>query len=199
MRVYVEGGGNRTLKRQLRRGMSLFFERAGLKGCMPRVVFCGDRNAAYDDFCTALMRARENEFTVLLVDSEEPVTNSAGSWSHLRSRDRWVRPIGATDDQAHLMVQCMEAWFLADRSMLAAYYGPEFNAKALPSREDVENIPKTEVLSGLAAATRRSSKGEYSKGNHSSDILSMLDPARVKSFSPSADRLFNTLLSKAGT
>ena len=31
--------------------------------------------------------------------------------------------MGATDEQAHLMVQCMEAWFLADRETLAAVFG----------------------------------------------------------------------------
>lgn len=148
MRVYFEGGGNRTLKRELRRGLSLFFERAGLKGRMPRVVCCGGRDAAYGDFRTALTRASDNEFIVLLVDSEDPVTVGDGPWSHLRSRDGWARPAGTTDDQAHLMVQCMEAWFLADRSTLATYFGPKFNVKALPSREDVETYRRR--MSSLA-------------------------------------------------
>ena len=121
------GGGNATSKRQFRRGLSLFFERAGLKGRMPRFVCCGGRSSAYEDFCTAIARAREDEFIVLLVDSEQPVNTGVGSWSHLKSRDDWDQPTGATDEHAHLMVQCMEAWFLADRGTLGTYFGAEFN------------------------------------------------------------------------
>lgn len=198
VRVYVEGGGDATSKRQFRRGLSKLFEKTELKGRMPRFVCCGGRDAAYGDFRTALMRARDNEFVVLLVDSEDPVNTSAGSWSHLKSRDGWARPAGATDDHAHLMVQCMEAWFLADRDTLATYFGTEFNANALPRRKDVENIPKADVFSGLKNATRHSNKGEYSKGNHSFDILGSLDPVAVRACSPSADRLFDTLFTKAG-
>jgi hypothetical protein len=92
----------------------------------------------------------------------------------------------------------MEAWFLADRGTLATYFGVEFNANGPPGREDVENISKADVFSGLKNATRRSNMGEYSKGSHSFDILGSLDPATVRASSPSADRLFNTLLTKAG-
>lgn len=42
MKIYVEGGGDsKELKTRCRRGFSNFFEKAGLKGRMPRVVACG--------------------------------------------------------------------------------------------------------------------------------------------------------------
>ena len=72
------------------------------------------------------------------MDSEGPVAQGAGPWAHLRARDGWIRPADATDENAHLMVQCMETWFLADRDNLADYFGHGFNPNALPAREEIE-------------------------------------------------------------
>ena len=44
------------------------------------------------------------------------------------------------------MVQCMEAWFLADKDSLAAYYGNNFKQNALPARPDIENIAKDDHI-----------------------------------------------------
>ena len=97
------------------------------------------------------------------------------------------------------MVQCMEAWFLADKDRLVAYYGNGFNQNALPARQDIENIAKNDVLNGLKNATRSGvSKGEYGKGQHSFDILAQIDPDKVVAASPHAKRLVNTLKAKVG-
>ena len=198
VKVYVEGAGPAaTSKREFRRGLKIFFEKTDLKGRMPKFVCCGGRGSAYDDFCIALSRKKDNDFIVLLVDSEDPVAAGTGAWSHLKSRDDWTRPNGATDDNAHLMVQCMESWFLADRSTLLQYFGDGFRENSLPSRTDVENIPKKDVLRSLNAATRQSKKGKYDKGRHAFAILGRLNPERVTAGSPSAKRLETTLLSKA--
>ena len=95
------------------------------------------------------------------------------------------------------MVQCMEAWFLADKDCLATYYGNDFNQNALPARLDIEKIPKNDVLNGLKNATRSGvSKGEYEKGQHSFDILALIDPDKVIAASPYAKRLVDTLKAK---
>ena len=94
IKVYVEGGGDGSqLKTECRRAFSTFFEKAGLKGTMPRVVACGSRSNAYDDFCTALRTASADELPLLLVDSEAPVT-VADPWKHLKERegDQWDKP-----------------------------------------------------------------------------------------------------------
>ena len=155
IKVIVEGGGNTNLLRsKCRQGFSNFFRKAGLEGRMPSVVASGRRRDAFDDFCAALRSPGKYDFIVLLVDSEEPVVAGSGPWQHLKkARDKWDQPSGATDDQVHLMVQCMEAWFLADKDCLVAYYGNGFNQKALPARQDIENIAKNDVLNGLK--TRR--------------------------------------------
>ena len=201
MKIYVEGGGDRKdLKTKCRKGFSDFFRTAELKGRMPRIVASGGRQSAYDDFCTAIRSSGINDFIVLLVDSEERVTKGIGPWAHLKQRDGWDQPPGADDDSAHLMVQCMEAWFFADVDALQTYYGRHFRANAIPNRRDVENIPKNDLFDALEAATRSNDnkKGVYGKGRHSFEILEALDPARVRAASPYADRLIRVLLDKAG-
>ena len=197
VRIYVEGGGDHPdLKAKCRKAFKVFFERH-LAGRMPRVVACGGRQTAYDDFCTALTHAKDGDFIVLLVDSEDPVAKGSGPWRLLKNRDNWDKPDGATDDHAHLMVQCMEAWFLADKNCLASFFGPNFKEKALPGRSSVEEIPKKDIENGLKMATRQCDrKGAYHKGNHSFEILAGLNPEKVLAASPHAKRLINTLLGR---
>ena len=201
IKVFVEGGGKKKdLKTTCRQGFSKFFSRTGLEGRMPSVVASGSRRDAFNDFRTAVRGAKKDDFIVLLVDSEEPVVAGSGPWQHLKKTpdDKWDQPLGTTDDQVHLMVQCMEAWFLADKDCLIAYYGNGFNQNALPARQDIEKILKDDVLKGLKNATRSCvSKGEYEKGRHAFDILAQIDPKKVIAASPHAKRLVDTLKAKA--
>ena len=113
VRIYVEGGFQGSTKAACRQAFRTFFQKVIPHGSFT-VIASGDRCAAFKDFCLAL-RQNHGEYIILLVDSEEAV--AAAAWQHLATRqgDNWQRPIGASDDQAHLMVQVMEAWFLADR------------------------------------------------------------------------------------
>lgn len=198
VRIYVEGGGDqRELKTKCRKAFSAFFDKR-LAGRMPRVVASGSRQNAYDNFCAAWTNAEHGDFIVLLVDSEEPVAETSGSWRHLENRDKWRKPDGATDDHAHMMVQCMEAWFLADKDCLVTFFGPGFNEKALPSRFSIEEIPKKDIEDGLKRATRHCDrKGAYHKGNHSFELLGALNPEKVFAASPQAKRLIDILHHKA--
>jgi len=195
LHLYVEGGGDaKVLRTACRRGFSEFLARAGLKGHLPRIVACGGRRQAYDDFCTAL---RQNRHTaMLLVDSEDPVTVSS-PWIHLLQRpgDAWPTPLGATDDGCHLMVQCMESWLLADRDTLRRFFGQGFNPSALPPASNpIETIPKGSLYPALARATRDcKTKSSYAKGEHSFRLLALVDPAKVTGASPWADRFVATL------
>ena len=196
VRIYVEGGGEGNLRTKCRQGFREFFNKAGLPKRMLRIVACGSRQNTYDNFRTALTGAK-NEFIVLLVDSEDPVAEGAGPWTHLQTRDKWQKPAAATDKNAHLMTQCMEAWFFADKDALAAYFGAGFKRNELSARVKIENIPKTDVESGLKAATKPSRKGEYRKSSHSFQILAQLDPKKVADASPYAAQLIRTLKAKA--
>jgi hypothetical protein len=128
------------------------------------------------------------------VDSEAPVTET-DTWEHVRLRvdDGWQRPRGASGDQIHFMVQAMEAWFHADKEKVQEYFGQGFRLASLKSRTDIENIPKADLYDGMQMPTRDCRKGEYSKGQHSFEILALIDPARVRAASPHAGRLLNTL------
>lgn len=199
-RVYVEGGGDgHLLRTTCRRGFSTLFEKAGLRGNMPRVVASGSRTQAFEDFRTALLRATQDEFVCLLVDSEDPVEENTSPWVFLKVRqsDRWEPPAGAVDENAHLMVQCMEAWFLADSAALERFFAEGFRRNALPSRADVEKIPKRDVIAAIEAATCDCTpKGRYRKGRHSFEVLAPLDPVIVARASRYARRLFETLKQK---
>ena len=189
--LFVEGGGSRSIqKKQARRGFRLFLEKAGLEGRMPRIMPCGSRDNAYRDFKSS--RSVAEAIAVLLVDSEDPVTAET-PWQHLKSRDNWDRPPESTDEQCHLMVQVMESWFLADRETLIDYYGRYFHENPLPRRQNIEKVPKADVLSGLNRATQNTKKGRYDKGRHSFEILATLDPTKVMNASPHARRLVDSL------
>ena len=197
--IYAEGGGDtKALRTECRMGFREFFRKAGLAGRMPRVSACGSRRQAYEDFCNALGKHGSNRFIALLVDSEGPVNEAVDPWSHLRERDSWTKPSGATEDTAHLMVQCMEAWFFADKEALAKYFGQGFRPNALSMRPEVEAIPKGDIEQGLKNATRECErKGQYNKGRHSFAILAQLDPAKVVAASPYARRLMQILRQKS--
>ncbi|MFL5344988.1 MAG: DUF4276 family protein [Hyalangium sp.] len=195
VRIYVEGGGNTgALKSECRRGFSQFFAKFIPPGKQPKVIACGSRNEALDDFSTAL-RQYPGEHIVLLVDAEAPVNPKKTIWEHLKQQDGWAPPSGATEDNTHLMVQCMESWFLADPETLAGHYGQGFQESALPQNRNIEDIAKSAVLHALESATRQSkTKGKYSKGGHSFAILALIDPNKVRRASRHAERLAVTLL-----
>ncbi|ADO68523.1 DUF4276 family protein [Stigmatella aurantiaca] len=195
VRIYVEGGGTTgALKSECRRGFAEFFKKFLPVGKQPKVIACGSRNEALDDFRTALRKSR-GDYIVLLVDAEAPVGSAQEVWSHLEQRDGWTPPDGATEDNTHLMVQCMESWFLADVPALSAYFGKGFQASALPKNPHIEAVSKQDVLKGLENATRQAqTKGIYSKGGHSFAILALIDPVKVRHVSPHAERLAATLL-----
>lgn len=198
VKIFVEGGGDASsLRAECRHGFSCFFAAAGLKGKMPRIVACGTRHDAYDSFCTAIIHG---ESAFLLVDSEEAL-NAAyrhdddpaqwRPWAHLKQRDNWDKPPSALDSDCHLMVQCMETWFIADRKALQTFFGQGFNAKALPAEGNkVESLSKNQIYQALSEATKNcKTKARYGKGEHSFKILARLAPERVTAASPWAKRL----------
>lgn len=209
VKLYVEGGGDAAaLKTACREGFAKFLGKAGLTGRMPRVVACGSRADAYDSFCTAV---RSGEAAMLLVDSEAPVVAAAQPgdaakgedrehwlpWLHLQQRqgDGWKKPDGSDDLQCHLMVQCMEAWLVADRETLKKFFGQGFKESALPPvTNSLERTDKQKIYAALATATRDcKTKSAYGKGEHSFKLLALVDPGKVMAASPWAKRFVETL------
>ncbi|MDE2977561.1 MAG: DUF4276 family protein [Acidobacteriota bacterium] len=196
VRLFVEGGGDtRGGSRALRTGFQGFLgeirEQARAKRIRWNLVMCGSRREAYESFLRETPSS--DEFTVLLVDSEAKVSKAPRAHLAARPGDKWTSSHQALDDQVHLMVQTMETWLIADAEALGTYYGSHFNRNALPSRQNLEEVPKEEVSSALERATQKTQKGEYHKIRHASDLLALVGPEKVKERCRHCKRLFDTV------
>jgi len=182
VKIYVEGGGDsKELKTRCREGFSKLIKKSGFDARMPRIVACGGRNKAYDDFKNSIESARTEEYPMLLVDSEDPVALGSRHWDHLRARDNWSCPIGAEEDQAQMMATCMESWIMADHSTLRKYFGSCLRENALIQVNDLENRSRQELMEALKSATNGCGRSrEYDKGRCSFQILAKLDPVTLE-------------------
>lgn len=205
VKLYVEGGGDTAaLKTACREGFTTFITKAGIDK-RPRIVACGSRRNAFESYCTAIANGED---AVLLVDSEDPVNAQPQTdkpdtwqpWQHLKARagDGWGKPDGVPDTDCHLMVQCMESWFLADRAALKAFFGQGFKENQLPAvANSVEQVAKIQVYEALAIATKEcKTKAQYGKGEHSFKLLAEISPAIVVAASPWAKRFVDELKKK---
>jgi hypothetical protein len=189
--IYIEGGGNTTdQKAALRRGFEGLLKdiraRAREKKLGPRIVMCGSREETFAAFKNAC-NTKADATNILLVDAEAPVCDSPAK--HLHGQDGWTLDFVA-EDRVHLMVQVMEIWLLADRDALKEYYGPGFHEGSLPKARDLETVGKTEVQQGLKRATANTTKGEYHKIWHASDLLAKVDVQKVRDQCKHCNRLF---------
>lgn len=193
VKIYAEGGGPGQLYDSLfRAAWKQFFQAAGLAGRLPRVVRGEGRTQTFDLFVTAVRNRRAGEMALLLVDSEQEVADGKTPWQHLKSRDNWDKPQEAGHDDAFLMVQVMETWFLTDRQMLRDYFGAELREQHLPKWTIPEAVAKQTVFDALHQATAGCSK-PYSKGKVSFDLLSRVNPGFVQAACPHAMALLNRL------
>jgi len=189
IRIYFEGD------KSLRLGFQAFLRDVREAARARRIAIIPfPCNALPLEAFTRALGDHPDALNLMLVDSECTVTTTH-PWDHLASREenRMKKPRGAGEQHAHLMVQVMESWFLADRDALESYYGQDFAAGRLPDRPDIESVPKTEVLRALKEATERTKKKGYHKTAHAPSILGMIDPAKVRKVSHWCDRLFNTI------
>jgi hypothetical protein len=188
-----KGGSQNRTRTACRKAFSDFFGKLLGDRPKPRIISSGSRDEAYHDFCRSLSNDPDS-FPVLLVDSEDPVPSGKTAAAHLRDRDHWTKPL--PDGQVHLMVQRMEASFLADKTTLARYYGDGFKESSLSPNPKIEEIPKRDVMNGLDRATVTTSKGPFHKTRHGFEILERLDPDAVQQRSPFAAALFAVLIKK---
>lgn len=190
--IYVEGGGDqdRTLT-ECRKAFHSLLDHIRAEGQKPKIVACGGRGEAFANFCRAVNH-NEGDFPMLLIDAEDPVMQP-DPWAHLSATVQWQKPRNATAEQAHLMVQCMESWFLADVGCLEDYFGRGFSKNALPANPNIEAIPKRDILNGIESAARRTSKQRYRKMRDGFSILARLDFDKVCARSPHAGAFRETI------
>jgi hypothetical protein len=118
--IFFEGGGDKEATQSIcREGLSKYCARLKPQSSRLGIVVGGGREQTFDKFRMAAENGRVGEIAVLLVDSESPVTSSTPV-EHLRAHDRWSFST-LRNYRVFLMVQTMEAWFLADRDVLAAF------------------------------------------------------------------------------
>jgi len=201
--VYAEGGGSGSnssaLQSEYRQAFSEFFSRTALgKTRRPRLVACGGRQQAFDMFKTAIGQGKN---AILLVDSEAalavahepPPADTWKPWEHLKNRDNWDKPLGASGKDCHLMVECMENWFLADWDCVERFFGQGFDRSKLPAGP-IEKISKSATYAALHDATKQcKTKAAYGKGSHSFKLLEKIDPAKVTAASAWAQRFIEEL------
>lgn len=189
IRIYVEGGGDSPeQKAQIRQGFSQFFYKELRKRI--KIIACGSRNNTFKAFKTALRN--HDDYIILLVDAEDYV-NSTSRWEHLLQRDEWQRPTNCTEANCHLMVQTMEAWFMADVNALAKFYGQKFNQNSIPRHDDIERIPKSQLEPALIEATKKTQKGSYHKIKHGAKLLGKISPQLVMERSKHCAKLFEAI------
>ncbi len=194
-KIYVEGGGdNRDTIVRCKSGFAEYCKKVCPQNRRPAIVACGTRKDAFDRFKIAVEISKSGEQSALLVDSEGPVNPKVAPATFLHERDKWDFT-QLPKNRVFLMVQAMEAWFMADRSALAEYYGEGFRVRALPSDElHIESIPKDDLEPALVNATRATkTKGEYHKTRHAFALLVAIDPDKVELGSPHA-AAFNDFL-----
>ena len=186
IRIYYEG--DRQLGDGFLELFSVLRDRARQRRCRFRLISAkGTPCQDFDDGITSHPRA----WNILLKDSEKPWTDKLAV--ALCEENGWD---ASRAGSIFWMVEMMESWFHADRAALKEFYGRGFNESALKSNPTVERIPKKDLISGLRAATRRTSKGEYHKTMHAPQLLAAIDPALVRKAAPNCNRLFEAVLNR---
>jgi hypothetical protein len=124
------------------------YDLAESKGIKILSIMSGSRRDACEDFLMSV-ESYPDAFNVLLVDSESPVSETHTPWEHLRSRkddQPWILATqGRDDDCCHLMVQTMEAWFIADIDALTSFIMADLKKIIFAKRlgnQSVEKVSK---------------------------------------------------------
>jgi hypothetical protein len=196
--IYIEGADSKEDQIRCRQGFRRLLEKLGFAGQerMPRLSACGGRNSVFEDFKTALSGAKAGHFVAMLIDSEDPVSDLEETWAHLKRRDNWDKPAGASDEQVLFMTTCVETWIVADRETLKKHYKHKLQESALPPTNNLESRGRIDVHDKLAHATRKCSNA-YEKGNRSFLVVGELNPTALEPLLPSfarAKRILNANL-----
>lgn len=192
IRLYVEGG-RPGVEALMRNGFNVFLAdlltQARQKRMRWQVIVSGSRNRAYQNFCHAL-QDHPDAVNILLVDAEAPVETFGKPWQHLKKRDDWDNP-GVGDDRCHLMVQTMEAWFVADPERLAHHFRKPANA--VPDHPNTETVPKSAIEQIMSKVSQGEKNRRYDKIADGAKLLTEVRASVVRLKSAHCARLFQTI------
>jgi len=192
-KIYFEGDN------MLRSGFRVFFDKyfnhSGKK--IDKLIAC--QATPIEDFLDGIRDDSDtNSYHILLIDADVLPDNDYRK--SVRETTEWKKHCETEidDNQLHFMVQLMEAWFIADKDALKAYFGEDFKTVKLPKQQNVEEIPAKDVIRKLNEASRNTKRRTYSrdKAMHGSRILTLLDPHKVIEAAPHCKALFETLKSQ---
>ncbi len=228
IRIYIEGLGEDNKKKLeiknpnfksklnqgkekeagLRRGFQSFFKEikdlAQSKNINLEIIMCGGRKLAYNDFSKAL-ESHPEAFNILLVDSEGKISQDQSPWQYLETnkQDKW-QSLNLSDDHCHLMVQTMEAWFIADLETLRQFYGDNFvDTKIINGlendKDNIENVTKYNLQKWIEHATKHcknidGSSKKYNKSQHPPKLLAIINVEKVRKKCYWCNRIFRTLI-----
>lgn len=200
-RVYIEGD------KELRIAFDRFFRNAvgdcsSNKNVKLEVIALGGRNDVVKRFNQALVKQEKDVICILLVDSEGPLderlTVKDNLQRSLKGDSKQEHPFSVSDlaheENLYLMVQCMEAWFLADREKLTQYFGLRLDTHLLPKGSNVEAMSVVDVVEGLTQSTKgKGPRNTYDKIKDAVPLLRMIRPDVVADNAPQCQRLINKL------
>jgi hypothetical protein len=187
--IYIEGGGDsKELHTRCRKGFRTLLENSGFKGNMPKLVSCGGRESAFQDFQIAHKNKSTSDYVAMLIDSEDPLKDLDTTWNYLKLREGWDKPHGSENEQVLFMTTCMETWIVADRDALIKHYGSKLQESALPPLVKLESKSRHEIQDSLSHATRNCSN-TYKKGKESFIMFEKLSPDKLKLHLPGFARV----------
>lgn len=132
-------------------------------------------------FSKSIENANANQLYILLIDTDV-FKNAINTDEYIINvKAKLPNAVKVKDSQLNFMVQCMEAWFLADTVALKTHFKKKFNIK-----QDVEKIENP--VKWLRDKTK-----SYTKGGHAPRLLSLINPQKVCDRAPHGKRLFDTL------
>jgi hypothetical protein len=193
--LYIEGDTKQKGKSNaitLRQGFREFFKNLAEEIKVPIDLKLGGAREITIKIFLSEIGDYPKSFQVLLVDAEGEIGEKDTPKTFLQKISPKFDFKAVKDEQCHLMVQMMEAWFLADKENLAEFYGQGFNPKALPKNPNVEQIAKADVINGLKNAIRGTNK-EYEKGEHAGEILRVIDSKKICAAAPHCEKLFEEI------
>ena len=174
MNIVFEGSSN------LRPGFSQLFQshvnRARAKRLRFKLVAGGPGTETIKDFLR-FCSTEPSSLNVLLIDSEGPVTDTIRYISDsIRSLSMWNAGVSCSDEQIHLMVQAMEAWFVADPQSLSRRFGQNYSTRHLPSPESAETVSTADLLTAIRRGLPQSRRRRgYDKVSDGVELLRLID------------------------